>query len=86
MANTAQARKRVRQAEKARKHNMAMRSQVRTAYKAVLKAVQNGDAEQAQAAYRKAQPIIDRMVNKGIYKRNTAARRKAALVKKIKSI
>lgn len=86
MANTAQARKRVRQAEQARQHNMAMRSQVRTAYKAVLKAVQDGDAEQAQSAYRKAQPIIDRMVNKGIYKRNTAARRKATLVRKIKSI
>lgn len=86
MANTAQARKRVRQTEKARQHNMAMRSQVRTAYKAVLKAVKDGDADGAQQAYRAAQPVLDRMVTKGILKRNTAARRKSSLVKRIKSI
>ncbi|HER34340.1 MAG TPA: 30S ribosomal protein S20, partial [Halothiobacillaceae bacterium] len=57
MANTAQAKKRVRQAEKARQHNMAMRSQVRTAYKAVIKAVKDGDADKAQHAYREAQPV-----------------------------
>ncbi len=86
MANTAQAKKRVRQAEKARQHNMAMRSQVRTAYKAVIKAVKDGDADKAQQAYREAQPVLDRMVNKGILKRNTAARRKSSLVNRIKSV
>ncbi|HSH84116.1 MAG TPA: 30S ribosomal protein S20 [Guyparkeria sp.] len=86
MANTAQARKRVRQAEKARQHNMAMRSQVRTSYKAVIKAVKDGDADKAQQAYRAAQPVIDRMVTKGILKRNTAARRKSTLLNHIKSI
>ncbi len=86
MANTAQAKKRVRQAEKARQHNMAMRSQVRTAYKAVIKAVKDGDADKAQQAYRAAQPVLDRMVTKGILKRNTAARRKSTLVNRIKSM
>ncbi|MDG4866821.1 30S ribosomal protein S20 [Guyparkeria sp. 1SP6A2] len=86
MANTAQAKKRVRQAEKARQHNMAMRSQVRTAYKAVIKAVKDGDADKAQQAYREAQPVLDRMVNKGILKRNTAARRKSTLVNRVKSV
>jgi small subunit ribosomal protein S20 len=86
VANTAQARKRVRQAEKARQHNMAMRSQVRSAYKAVIKAVKDGDADKAQQAYGAAQPVLDRMVTKGILKRNTAARRKSTLVKRIRSI
>jgi len=86
VANTAQAKKRVRQAEKARQHNMAMRSQVRTAYKAVIKAVKDGDADKAQQAYREAQPVLDRMVNKGILKRNTAARRKSTLVNRVKSV
>ena len=86
VANTAQARKRVRQAEQARQRNMALRSQVRTEYKKVLKAVAAGNAEQAQAAYKTAQPVIDRMVNKGILGKNTAARRKSSLVSRIKAI
>lgn len=86
MANTAQARKRVRQAEQARQRNMALRSQVRTAYKKVLKAVATGDAQQAQDAYRAAQPVIDGMVNKGIFAKNTAARRKSKLVARIKAM
>lgn len=86
MANTAQARKRVRQAEQARQRNMALRSQVRTAYKKVLKAVASGDAQQAQDAYRSAQPVIDGMVNKGILAKNTAARRKSKLVARIKAM
>lgn len=86
MANTAQARKRVRQAEQARQRNMALRSQVRTAYKKVLKAVAAGDAQQAQDAYRAAQPVIDGMVNKGIFAKNTAARRKSKLVARIKAM
>ncbi|MGC9457633.1 MAG: 30S ribosomal protein S20 [Halothiobacillaceae bacterium] len=86
MANTAQAKKRVRQAEAARQRNMALRSRVRTAYKNVLKAVAAGDVEQAQAAYRKAQPVIDSMVNKKILHKNTAARRKSTLVARIKGM
>ncbi len=86
MANTAQARKRVRQAEQARQRNMALRSQVRTAYKKVLKAVAAGDTQQAQDAYRAAQPVIDGMVNKGIFAKNTAARRKSKLVARIKAM
>ncbi|HUX81452.1 MAG: 30S ribosomal protein S20 [Halothiobacillus sp.] len=86
MANTAQAKKRVRQAEQARQRNVALRSRVRTEYKKVLKAVASGSIEQAQAAYKTAQPVIDSMVNKGILAKNTAARRKSTLIGRIKTL
>jgi small subunit ribosomal protein S20 len=86
VANTAQAKKRVRQAEQARQRNMALRTRVRTEYKKVLKAVATGNAEQAKTAYQSAQPVIDSMVNKGILAKNTAARRKSTLVARIKSM
>lgn len=86
MANTVQAKKRVRQAEQARQRNVALRSRVRTEYKKVLKAIATGDAALAKTAYQGAQPVIDSMVNKGIMHKNTAARRKSTLVARIKGM
>lgn len=81
MANTPQARKRARQAEKARRRNAALRSRYRTFIKKVLRAIQAGDKSAAEAAYRAAVPVIDSMVNKGIMHRNKAARHKSRLSK-----
>ena len=44
MANTAQARKRARQAEKTRKHNASLKSELRTAVKKVRKAIAAGES------------------------------------------
>ena len=63
MANSRQAGKRARQAEKARKHNMAQRSLMRTKIKAVVKACDAGDKDAAVAAYKEAVPVIDSMIN-----------------------
>ena len=52
MANSAQARKRARQAEVAREHNASLRTQYRTAVKKVLKAVLAGDKEIGRASCR----------------------------------
>lgn len=79
MANSTQARKRARQAEKHRAHNAALRSRMRTAVKKVVKAIAAGDKEQAEAAYRAAEPIIDKMARKGIIHKNKAARQKSRL-------
>lgn len=86
MANTPQARKRARQAEPRRAHNQALRSSVRSAIKAVRKASAEGDAEAAREALAKAVPTIDRMTNKGILKKNTAARYKHRLNEGIKRL
>ncbi|MEM1173656.1 MAG: 30S ribosomal protein S20 [Pseudomonadota bacterium] len=86
MANIKSARKRAVQAEKTRKHNMGLRSRMRTHIKNVISAVEAGDADTAQAAYKSAVPVIDSMVNKGIVTKNKAARHKSRLNKMVKAL
>lgn len=86
MANTAQAKKRAKQAEKSRIRNAGQRSNLRTFIKKVLAAINSGDKEKAQAAYNTAVPIIDSAVNKGLIHKNKAARSKSRLNAKVKSI
>lgn len=86
MANIKQARKRARQAEKTRKHNMGLRSLMRTKIKGVVNACDAGDKAVAAAAYKDAVPVIDRMTNKGIVTKNKAARHKSRLNARIKAL
>ena len=86
MANIKSAQKRARQAEKARKQNMGLRSRMRTKIKNVLKACEAGDREAAVAAFRDAVPAIDSMVNKRIVNKNKAARHKSRMNKRIKAL
>lgn len=79
MANSAQAIKRARQAEKRRQHNASQRSMMRTHVKKVLRALDAGENDTAADAYKQAVPMIDRMSNKGIIHKNTAARQKSRL-------
>ena len=79
MANSAQARKRARQAENRRQRKTGQRSALRTHIKNVLKAVATGDAEAARTAYNKAVPVIDKAVGKGLIHKNKAARHKSRL-------
>ncbi len=86
MANTKQAKKRVRQAEKHRKHNASLRSMLRTYVKKVAAAIAVGDQKVAISSLQEATPIIDRMVNKGIIHKNKAARHKSRLTAHIKKM
>lgn len=86
MANSPQAKKRARQAEKRRTHNASLRSLVRTNIKKVVAAIGTGDAQQARAAYDSAVPVIDRMADKGIIHKNKAARHKSRLNAQIKTL
>ena len=79
MANTAQAKKRARQAESHRQHNVAFRSQMRSAMRKVLKAADAKDMTGGQEAYRAAASLIDRGAKKGLVHKNTAARYKSRL-------
>jgi small subunit ribosomal protein S20 len=79
VANTKSAVKRIRQNERRRVRNRAVRSQVRSALK---------DARAAQGAEQKtsiAEAIrsLDRAVTKGVIHRNTAARKKSALARRL---
>ena len=86
MANSPQAKKRARQAEKRRNHNASLRSLVRTVIKKVIKAIDSGDQAAAQEAFGAAVPVIDRMADKGIIHKNKAARHKSRLNAKIKAL
>lgn len=86
MANTVQAKKRARQSEKRRQHNASFLSMVRTSIKRVVSALAEGNAEKAQAAYKAAVPVIDRMADKGIIHKNKAARHKSRLSGQIKAL
>ncbi len=79
MANTAQAKKRARQAETHRQQNVSHRSKLRTYIKKVVKAIGSGNRAQAEHAYTEAVPIIDSMARKGIIHTNKAARHKSRL-------
>jgi len=86
LANSPQARKRARQADKSRTHNAAQRSAMRTSIKNVVYAIEKGDKEAAQTAYNICAPMVDRMSNKGIIHANKAARHKSRMNTQIKSL
>ncbi len=86
MANTAQAKKRARQAEKHRAQNASQRSELRTEIKKTVKALATGTAEVARAAYVAAVPVIDSMARKGHIHKNKAARHKSRLNTRLKAM
>ena len=85
MANTAQAKKRVKQAEKARARNASQRSTMRTAVKKVLRTLESGDKSALQAVYVSASSALDRAARKGLIHKHKAARLKSRLSAKIKA-
>ena len=86
MANSPQARKRARQAEKRRQNNASRGSMLRTHIKKVVYAIEAGDKEGATAAYKAATPVIDNAVGNGLIHRNKAARHKSRLNAHIKAM
>ncbi len=86
MANTASARKRIRQTVKRTARNAARKSRMRTFIKKVEVAIAGGDKTAAQAALRLAQPEMQRAVGKGVLHLNTAARRISRLSSRIKAL
>lgn len=86
MANIKSARKRAKQAENNRQQNASKRSMLRTYIKKVIAAIDSGDKEAAQAAFKAATPVIDRAANKGLIHKNKAARHKVRLNAQIKAL
>jgi len=86
VANSPQARKRARQAEKRRMHNASRRSMMRTELKKVVKAIAAGDKAAAQEAYQRAVPLLDRLAGQGLIHKNKAARHKRRLNAQIKAL
>tara|TARA_B100001778_G_scaffold263844_1_gene224601 strand:- start:2404 stop:2682 length:279 start_codon:yes stop_codon:yes gene_type:complete len=86
LANTSQARKRVRQAVKARTRNAAQKSNFRSSIKKVLKSLADKNKDQSNANFKEAMSIMDKLVTKGLIHKNKAARHKSRLNKHIQKL
>ena len=82
MANTKSAIKRMRQSEKRRQRNRAVRSRVRSVLKTARTAL-TAAGNDAGAAVHQAIRTLDKAVTKGVIHRNTAARKKSALARRL---
>jgi small subunit ribosomal protein S20 len=86
MANTASARKRIRQNATRNERHRARRSRVGTFLTKVEKAILGGDKTVAQAAFKDAQPELQRAATKGVMHSNTIARKLSRLSARIKAL
>ncbi len=86
MANTPQSKKRARQNGRRLAANKARRSRIRTHLRNVEDAITSGDRKAAQEELRQAQPELMRGVTKGIYHKNTAARKMSRLASRVNAM
>ncbi len=83
MAHSLSAKKRVRQTEKRRARNRARKEQVKMVVKGFTAAIASGDMEKAQSELNVAASRIDKVAAKGALHKNTAARKRSRLAKKL---
>ena len=86
MANTAQSKKRARQAVARQDVNKARRSRIRTFLRKVEEALASGNQDAAAAALKAAQPEVMRGVTKGVLPKNTVARKISRLNHRVKAL
>jgi small subunit ribosomal protein S20 len=86
MANTPQAKKRIRRNARRADVNRTRVSRIRTFVKQVEAAIESGDKDTALAAIRKVQPELARGVSKGVLHKNTAARKFSRLTRRIAAL
>ena len=78
--------KRHRQSEKRRVHNRAAKSKVRTVTKSFMLAVKAGEKETAEAKFMEMTKLMDTAAGKGIYHKNTVARKKSRMHKLLNTL
>lgn len=86
MANTPQARKRIRRNDRRAEINGARMSRIRSFVKKVEAAIAGGDKTAAQAALKDAQPELARGIARGVLHKNTAARKMSRLTKRVAAL
>ena len=86
MAHHKSAKKRIRQTERRTDVNRSRMSRIRTFVKKVEAAIATGNATEAQAALKTAQPEIMRGVTKGVLAMGTASRKVSRLAKRVKAL
>ena len=83
MANIKSQIKRIKQNEKARQRNKAVKSELRTYVRKFREAAEAGDVDEATVAQRLASRKLDKAVSKGVIHKNQAANRKSAIAKRL---
>jgi len=86
MAHSRSAKKRIRQNLKRRSINRWRKSRIKDEVKAFLDAVQAGDKAQAQQKYQAASKALDKVAATSTIHKNTAARRKSRLAKRLNAM
>ena len=86
MANIKSQIKRIKQNEKARQRNKAVKSELRTYVRKFREAADAGDVEEATVALRLASRKLDKAVSKGVIHKNQAANRKSAIAKRLAAL
>ncbi len=86
MANIKSAKKRIKVISKKTLRNKMIKSQTKTAIKKVVLAADTGNKEEAAVALKGAISAIDRAYSKGIYHKNTIARKKSSLCKLVSKL
>ncbi len=86
MANTAQSKKRARQAETHRQRNASYRAMFRTSLKKILTAITAGNKDEATTAFNSAVSVIDKTCNKGLIHKNKASRYKSRLNTRVRAM
>jgi len=86
MANSPQAKKRIRQTARRTEVNRTRRSAIRTHLRKVEDAIAGGDAAAAKAALQQAEPQLARGAQKGLYHKNMAARKISRLTARVKAM
>lgn len=86
MANTPQARKRIRRNERRATINGARMSRIRSFVKKVESAIEGGDKPAAAEALKAAQPELARGVARGVLHKNTASRKLSRLTKRVAAL
>jgi small subunit ribosomal protein S20 len=86
VANIKSQKKRILTNEKARQRNNSVKSELKTAIRAVNTAVEGADKDAAATALQAASRKLDKAVSKGVLHKNNAANRKSAISKKVNAL
>jgi len=86
VATSQSAEKRIRQNERARKRNKKVRTKVRTSINEFDAALEEGDVEAAEEAFRGVESQLDRAASKNVIPKNRAARKTSRLARRLNKL
>lgn len=86
MPHTQQAKKRLRQDEKRRIQRRSLRREISTLTKRFAAHVEDNEREEAEATFRAIASKLDKAAKRGVYHKNTVARRKSQAALRLQAL